>query len=275
MRRLILGFVVLTGTFATPSLAQVTQTTVAPQATEATQPTQAAAARPDEFVRTFFLTHAIATEIQQVLAQLSASAPSPRPVITMNRTTNSLTIRGTQSALQQAEDIIKQLDVPARVPTTTPAAQGQSPTPPAAAPQAPQSSRLPNLPTLPATTNIQLELTITDTLNDTPTTKTVSMVILSGSSGMIRTAGATNDHFLNVDAVAVAYQSGLIGVRLSFEFSPPPSRNVEARQTVRAPGLNESLTVVVADGKPLVVSQSADAASDRKVTATIKATVLK
>jgi Bacterial type II/III secretion system short domain len=275
MRRLILGFVVLTGTFAAPSLAQVTQTTVAPQATETPQPTQAAAARPDEFVRTFFLTHAIAMEIQQVLAQLSATAPSPRPVITMNRTTNSLTIRGTQPALQQAEEIIKQLDVPARTPTTTPAAQGQSLTPPAAAPQAPQSSRLPNLPTLPATTNIQLELTITDTISGTPATKTVSMVIMNGSSGMIRTSTQGSNHQLSVDAIASAYQNGLIGVRITFDFTPPPIADEAGKSIARAPGLSESMKVVVSDGKPLVVSQSADAASDRKVTATIKATVLK
>lgn len=267
MRRLILllGFVVSTGTFAAPAM------------TQATQAAPPAATRPDEYVRTFFLTHAPAQEMQMVLVQMTATMPGPRPVITVVRNTNSLTIRGTQTAMQTAEEVIKQLDVAPRAqpvpgmaipPDQTPPAQGQ-------ASVAPQQSRLPNLPQLPNTTNIQLELTITDTLNGTPTNKTVSMVILNGSSGMIRTAGATNDHHLNVDAMALAYQSGMIGVRLSFEFTPPPSGGVEGRQTVRAPRLNESLTVVVLDGKPLVVSQSADAASDRKVTASITAKVLK
>lgn len=226
-----------------------------------------ASAQPEQFVQTFFLSHAVAQELQQTVAQLAATMPGTRPVITMNRSTNSLTIRGTENALRVLQQVIKELDVP---PTAqAPVAQGQAP----AAPQ--QQKGLPGLPTLPATTNIQLELTITDTLNGTPTTKTVSMVILNGSSGMIRTAGATNDHFLNVDAVATAYQSGLIGVRLSFEFTPPPSANAEGRRTVQAPRLNESLTVMVTDGKPLVISQSADAASDRTVTASITARVLK
>lgn len=258
MRRLILGFIVLTGctgAFAAPALAQ------------ATPPPPPAVATTDDYVRTYFLTHAEAQEMQQVLVQLFQGTQGPRPSISMVRNTNSLTIRGTEAALQRAEEVIKQLDVPPRA--TTPAAQGQAPVAPS-----PQS-RLPGLPTLPSTTNIQLELTITDTIGGTPTTKTVSMVILTGSSGMIRTAGATNDHFLNVDAVATAYQSGLIGVRLSFEFTPPPSTNAAGERSVRAPRLNESLTVVVVDGKPLVISQSADAASDRKVTASITARVLK
>jgi len=254
MRRLILGFVVLISTFAAPALAQTT-----------TPPTAAPpVARPDEYVRTFFLTHAVAAEMQQTLAQLVATMPGTRPVITMNRTTNSLTIRGTQSALQTAEEVIKQLDV---APPTTTSAQGQ-------APAASQPSRLPGLPTLPSTTNIQLELTITDTISGAPSTKTVTMVMLNGTSGMIRTSTPGYDYLLNVDAMATAYQSGQIGVRITFDFTPPTT-TVEGKPSTRASRLNESLTVVVTDGKPLVVSQSADAASDRTVTATITAKVLK
>lgn len=279
MRRLILGFIVLTGltgALVPPALAQTPPPTAAPPAV----------ATADDYVRTYFLTHVEAQEMQQVLAQLFQGSRGPRPSITITRTNNALTIRGTEATLRTAEEIIKQLDVPSGAqgqstiaPQSTPPALTHSQTlqaaPPAQVPTAPQQSRLPGLPTLPSTTNIQLELTITDTISGTPTTKTVSMVILTGSSGMIRTAGATNDHFLNVDAVATAYQSGLIGVRLSFEFTPPPSTSAEGRANVRAPRLNESLTVVVLDGKPLVVSQSADAASDRTVTASITARVLK
>ncbi len=127
---------------------------------------------------------------------------------------------------------------------------------------------------LPSTTNIQLELTITDTISGTPATKTVSMVILNGSSGMIRTTSPGYDHMLNVDAMANAYQNGLIGVRITFDFTPPLN-TADGKPTARAPRLNESLTVVLSDGKSLVVSQSADPATDRKVTAALKATVLK
>jgi hypothetical protein len=39
--------------------------------------------------------------------------------------------------------------------------------------------------------------------------------------------------------------------------------------------INERMAVIVQDGKPLVISQAADAGSDRKVTVELKATVLK
>ena len=39
--------------------------------------------------------------------------------------------------------------------------------------------------------------------------------------------------------------------------------------------LNQSLTVVLQSGKPMLISQAADPTSDRKVTVEVKATVLK
>jgi hypothetical protein len=266
MRRLILGFFILTAV-AAPALAQ----------TKPPAGTTTASAQSTEYVRTFFLTHAPVAEVQQILVQLTARTPGTRPVVTVSPTNNALTIRGTEAQLREFEEVIKQLDVPPSSQTPKPEApraqggSGQGGTTPA--PVA-QQNRLPALAMLPSTTNVQLELTITDTISGSPVTKTVSMVILNGSSGMIRTATPGQDHMLNVDAVANAYQNGMIGVRLSFEFQPA-SETTEGKPGPRRPRLNESLTVVVVDGKPLVVSQSADAASDRTVTASIKATVLK
>lgn len=261
MRNLMIGILLLSGALVAPAVAQ---TTVPPTAPASTQPT--------EYVRTYFLTHASAQEMLQVLVQLFQSTPGPRPVVTTMRNTNALTIRGTEATLRAAEDVIKQLDVPQAAPSPTTVTP--QPTPPAQAPSVSQQRRLPGLPELPAATNIQLELTITDTMGGTPTTKKVSMIILNSSNGMIRTTAADNSHWLNVDAMATAYQTGLIGVRLSFEYTPPPT-GTEGRSDSRAPRLNESLTVVVVAGKPLVISQSADAASDRTVTASITATVVK
>ncbi len=51
-------------------------------------------------------------------------------------------------------------------------------------------------------------------------------------------------------------------------------KDSEGRNT-RSPRLNESITVVLQDGKMLMVSQSADPGSDRKVTAELMATILK
>jgi hypothetical protein len=141
-------------------------------------------------------------------------------------------------------------------------------------------------PTQPATTrqaprmqNVRLDLTITDTYTGTPTRKTVSMLVLMGESGMIRTSNRLpSGHVvgLNVDAsLTAATSNGQMRARVTFEYTP--AQTMEAN-TARAPGpaeLHESLTVVVEDGKAIQISQSADPATDRKVTVELTATVVR
>lgn len=165
-------------------------------------------------------------------------------------------------------------------PTPAPPGQGragQATTPPAAAPR-PEAPGAPYLsgPTVPAGTNIRLELAITDTYTGAPAKKTVSLLVLTGNSGMIRTNnfGDGGIAILNVDAIALAYQNGQVSVRMTFEYTPARAKEA-APNTGRPPTLNESITVVLQDGKTLMVSQSADPATDRKVTAELTATILK
>ena len=156
---------------------------------------------------------------------------------------------------------------------TTQAPQAITPRPdPPRAPSAPQLSG-PNNQGMPSHTNIKLDLTITDTFTGSPVKKTVTMLMLQNNGGMIRTTSVDGWSNLNVDAVAAAYTSGLVSVRITFEYTPPVGK--EATPTSRPPRLNESITVVLQDGKPLMVSQSADPATDRKVTAELTATILK
>jgi hypothetical protein len=150
----------------------------------------------------------------------------------------------------------------------------------------------PGLPSIPA--NVKLELTITDTYTGTPVKKTISMLILNGQNGMIRTSNRlATGHVvgLNVDAAAMIQQGGLITVRVTFEYTPaqmtPAGGNVQTDDVARAQAeqklspraqpaeLHESLSVILQDGKPLLVSQSADPTTDRKVTVELMATVLK
>jgi hypothetical protein len=155
--------------------------------------------------------------------------------------------------------------------------QGQQPTqaPQAVTPRPPSAPFIagPNNQPMPSATNIRLDLTITDTFTGTPVKKTVSMIVLTQNGGMIRTASPEGWAVLNIDAVAGAYQGGLVSVRMTFEYSPALPKDIST--TGRPPKLNESITVALQDGKPLVVSQSADPASDRKVTAELTATILK
>lgn len=131
-------------------------------------------------------------------------------------------------------------------------------------------------------TNVQIELTLTDQIgSEPPEKKTVSMIVASGSWGKIRSAGnvrpATDAPFvvdLNVDARPFVSVEGPIQLELTLVYSPP---GAAARDTARPrpTGLNQSLTVILQSGKPLVISQAADPISDRKVIVEVRATVLK
>jgi hypothetical protein len=134
-------------------------------------------------------------------------------------------------------------------------------------------------------TNVQIELTLTDQAGSaTPDKKIVSMVVSSGSWGKIRSAGSffpvgtpPVGVDLNVDARPFVSVDGPIQLELTLNYSPPGSAAaVGSKDSATArTGINQSLTVVLQNGKPLIVSQSADPVSDRKVIVEVKATVLK
>lgn len=131
-------------------------------------------------------------------------------------------------------------------------------------------------------TNVQIELTLTDqATNATPDKKTVSMVVSSGSWGKIRSAGSffpVGDRpigvDLNVDARPFVSIEGPIQLELTLNYSPPGGPGRDNVATART-GINQSLTVILQSGKPLIISQAADPVSDRKVVVEVKATVLK
>jgi hypothetical protein len=131
-------------------------------------------------------------------------------------------------------------------------------------------------------TNVQIELTISDQIGtQTPEKKTVSMIVSSGNWGKIRSAGvvrpANQLEFMvdiNVDARPFVSVEGPVQLELTLVYSPPGGANKDTRME-KPTGINQSLTVVLQSGKPMVVSQAADPVSDRKVIVEVKATVLK
>ena len=132
--------------------------------------------------------------------------------------------------------------------------------------------------------NVRLELTITDQRGATPAiSKTVTMTLADRHHGRIRTQGdvRTPQGFrpviLNVDGNATIIQGSRARVMLTIEYRPtdrPFATEVE-NESSTAPNINESLTVILDDGKPMVVSQSADPVTDRKVKVEAKITLLK
>jgi hypothetical protein len=121
--------------------------------------------------------------------------------------------------------------------------------------------------------NIKVDLTITEAGAGTaPTTKTLSLLTAENSFGRIRTSTTSvSTGQLNVDARPRIHVKTKILLELTVEYRPGMSPDAKNP----APELSESLRVLLDDGKPLVVSQSADPNSDRKVTLEVKATVLR
>ena len=150
--------------------------------------------------------------------------------------------------------------------------------------------------------NIRLDLVLTDNYSGSPAKKTVSMVIMNRQSGMIRTQNSVGGFRvrLDVDAQVELHASGAGGgastatggastgaasagpmtLRLTLQYTPAPSdaalaKGLDSTRGAVPSGLDESFAVILQDGKPLLVSQSADPVTDRRVTVEVTATVLK
>jgi hypothetical protein len=128
--------------------------------------------------------------------------------------------------------------------------------------------------------NIRVELTITDQRGDAPViSKTVSMTVADRHNGRIRTQGDVRTPtgfrpvILNVDCQANIIRESRARVTLTIEYRPVAAEAENERSTT--PNINESITVMLDDGKPMVISQSADPVTDRKVKVEAKITILR
>jgi hypothetical protein len=117
--------------------------------------------------------------------------------------------------------------------------------------------------------NIRIELTIADQRGATTTPpKMVTMVVEDRQNARIRTS--RGNATLNVDGRPEILREGKIRIMLSVEYSPQDEPDRAAPMPIQ-----ESVTALLEDGKPLVVSQSADPSGDRKVRLELKATIVK
>jgi len=159
-------------------------------------------------------------------------------------------------------------DVPVQpAPSAQPRQQGQqgrqgqqTPPPGTTAPVAPQQT-----PPQYTWQNIKLDLTITDTgSTGAPVRKVLVLHIADGRNGQVRSQGEQG--LINVDARPQVRPDGkTILLQLTVEY----------RSDARGTLFSESLTAMVVDGKPLVLSQAVDPSGDRKVSVEVVATVQK
>lgn len=147
--------------------------------------------------------------------------------------------------------------------------------------QARQDARAASVPTR---TNVKIELTITDQRGNGPAErKQVLMIAADGHWGKIRTHASTRPSdptagpfvpvTLNVDARPFMTVGGQIQLDLTVAYNPLDESNKTG--LVRPTELNQSMTIVLQSGKPLVISQAADPIADRKMIVEVVATVLK
>jgi hypothetical protein len=133
--------------------------------------------------------------------------------------------------------------------------------------------------------NIKLEVTITDQAGPgEPTRKVVSMFVADRAVGSVRSNGfqstagmGTQPVSINVDATPTILRDGSIRLQFGLEYQPRPP--LEPQQTTAPLGrlsqLNERLTVILQENKPMLISQAADPGSDRKITVELRASIVK
>ena len=144
----------------------------------------------------------------------------------------------------------------------------------------PAARPAPEPPPLPV--NIKIEVTITDqTGPGEPAKKVVSMIVGDRQRNSIRSSGhisvgsVSRNVTLNVDArpVIMPREGNRISLELGLEYLPRGASATELEPGTSS--LNERLVVLLDSGKPVMVSQAADPASDRKITVEVTATILK
>jgi hypothetical protein len=126
-------------------------------------------------------------------------------------------------------------------------------------------------PRAPSTANVQVQVTIADYMGTVaPVKKAVSMIVADGTFGRIRSTYSPLYPTLNVDATP-NLQNGRVELRLALEYRPPGNKDVDEPSMP----INQSLTVLLESGKPLLITQAADPSKDRRVTVEVTATILK
>jgi hypothetical protein len=137
--------------------------------------------------------------------------------------------------------------------------------------------------------NVRIEVTFSEQRSDAPAQpKTVTVTTGDGHWGRVRTQAQSSGIGgtpLNVDARPEVQPDGRVVLALTLEYgdkrvvepSPQASGPVVVPQPrqVTDVNMNQSVTVVLESGRPLVITQAADPTGDRKVTVEVKATVLR
>ncbi len=135
--------------------------------------------------------------------------------------------------------------------------------------------------------NVRIEITLTDQqTGSTPVQKTISLVLADRTRGMVRSQVSqrdVGDMPLRVDARASVVNQDQVLTEIALDYALPGAAAraypTDAAPTpsalIRTTRVQEQLNTLLQSGKPVVVSESADPLTDRKVKVEVTATILK
>jgi hypothetical protein len=155
-------------------------------------------------------------------------------------------------------------------PTAKPVAPGQAE--PAAAPRPIALDPLPNDPLRNEPINMRYEITIREEGGAQPGVKTLTM---TGTLYELSTVRSTSDlrSPLNVDVNPTALNGSKVRTKIGIEYTAP---GAETAGTTAMPLIvRQTIHVWLDSGKSMVVSQTADPRSDRRLTIEVTATVIR
>jgi hypothetical protein len=186
-----------------------------------------------------------------------------------------LAIAAPSAVAVQAQERTPQAPKPA-APTPAP-----TPTPQAAPVPPPPEQRRVRPP--PRDLNVHVELTISDQQGSAPPEKkVVSLLAADQTMGQVRANARANrppvgfvGAGLNVDARPVVLEGDRIMLELKLEYMPCLPTKGPSEPTQEPTNLNESISVILQNGKPLTISQAADPISDRRMIVEVKATIVR
>lgn len=129
--------------------------------------------------------------------------------------------------------------------------------------------------------NIKVDVTFHDqTANEPRRTKTVSVMTADGLTGYVRTTAVYEGNVgrtpLNIDVEPRIIAGGKVRLLLNLQYTLVAfsAERAAANSAVpRTTEIAENLSLVLEDGKPMVVSQSADPVGDRRVTVEVVAAI--
>ena len=155
---------------------------------------------------------------------------------------------------------------------------------PAKSPKASESS----LQSPPLPLNVKIDVSITDQTGTNPAAKKiVTMIASDQKSNSIRSSASLpvknptggfnyRNVTINVDAhpMILPKEPNKVLVNFGLQYLPRSAGEAEELEPGMAQ-LNESISLILVSGQPMVVSQAADPSSDRKITVEVTATILK